>query len=118
MPRTKPASLRALIIQEARRAHKRAETLWSLTRFYENRVLPQEQQSLELARDAYRLGETSFLSVLEAQKSFLAAREQHLETLRASANTLVDLEQVTGQPLSGIAPAKEGLEAKSEEGDQ
>ena len=102
------------ITQEVRGAHKRAETLWSLTRFYENRVLPQEQQSLELARDAYRLGETSFLSVLEAQKSFLAAREQHLETLRDSANTLVDLEQVTGQPLSGIAPATEGLESTLE----
>ena len=90
------------VTQEVHGAHRRAETLWATARFYRERVLPQRQASLELARDAYRLGKTPLLSYLEAQRTVVTSRSEYLERLRASASAIADLERATGQPFSEL----------------
>ncbi|MCZ6651907.1 MAG: TolC family protein, partial [Planctomycetota bacterium] len=74
-------------------------------RSYRDHLLPQRQDNLNLSRDAYRLGKTSFLSVLEAQRDYLAARREYIGSLFDGARSLIALEQVTGQPLSKILQA-------------
>ena len=71
-------------------------------RSYRDHLLPQRQDNLDLSRDAYRLGKTSFLAVLEAQRGYLAARREYIKSLFDGARSLIALEQVTGQPLSKI----------------
>lgn len=88
--------------QESRVASNRATTSWDIVRSYRDRLLPQRQDNLNLSRDAYRLGKTTFLSVLEAQRDYLSAQSEYVERLVEGALSLVALEQVTGQPLSKI----------------
>ncbi len=99
--------LRALT-QQTRAVSNQATMSWDIVRSYRDRLLPQRQDNLNLSRDAYRLGKTSFLEVLEAQRGYLAARREYIESLFDGARSLIALEQVTGQPLSKIlaAPAE------------
>ncbi len=98
------------IKQNVDAAQRRSSALGDLTTFYRDELLPQEQAALDLARESYRAGATSFLSVLESQRRFLLSREDYLDTQHALANTLVDLEQAIGQPLDRIVLAPDGGE--------
>ncbi len=93
------------LTQQARAASNRATTSWDIVRSYRDRLLPQRQDNLNLSREAYRLGKTSFLSVLEAQRGYLAVRREYIGSLLDGARSLIALEQVTGQPLSKILEA-------------
>lgn len=90
------------IEQDVSVAHKRMTELWTLVSFYNEDVLPQQEESLQLAREAYRLGEVSFFSVLETQKTFLRVREDHLSTVLEASSAQIELEHAAGQPLDTI----------------
>ena len=90
------------ITQETRLAHERARTAWDIARFYREQLLPLRQANLELARNAYQAGHASFLVVLEAQRTLLAARAGYTRALDDSAVSLVAIEQVAGQPIEKI----------------
>lgn len=94
--------LQIAIRQDVSVAHRRMTELWALISFYRENVLPQQEESLQLAREAYQLGEVSFFSVLETQKSLLRVREEHLATLLQASRAVVELEQAAGQPLDTI----------------
>ncbi len=96
--------LRALT-QQTRAVSNQATTSWNIVRSYRDHLLPQRQDNLDLSREAYRLGKTSFLAVLEAQRSYLKARREYIGSLFDCARSLIALEQVTGQPLSKILEA-------------
>lgn len=89
--------------QQVRMTFQRAAAMRSLTEIYKERLIPQRETSLELAREAYRLGEASFVFVLDAQKALLGSRGEYLEAQHASANAVVDLERVTGRPIDVIS---------------
>lgn len=97
--------LKALVLsvtQEARGAHERFQTAREMALSYSQRLLPLRKKNLELARESFRLGKSTFLSVLEAQQTYLAARRKYVIQLQALAVTIPDLERVSGQPLSKI----------------
>ncbi len=48
---------------------------------YDNDILPQFEENLRLTREAYRLGEVGFLSVIEEQRKFLDVNEGYLSAL-------------------------------------
>ena len=98
-------SLLRALTQQTRAASNQATTSWGIVRSYRDHLLPQRQDNLNLSREAYRLGKTSFLAVLEAQRSYLKARRQYIGSLFDGARSLIALEQVTGQPLSKILEA-------------
>lgn len=90
------------VTQEARLAFERARAAWRNEVFYREELLPLRKSSLELAGEAYRAGKVSFLSVLEAQRTLLAARASYVQTRRRSAAALADLEKVACRPISYI----------------
>lgn len=90
------------IVQEARTAYERATTVWDVSNYYRDQVVPLLQYNLELSREAYRAGKLSFLSVLEAQQQLLATRAKHVQALRAAAVVVVELEKAIGQPMGKI----------------
>jgi cobalt-zinc-cadmium efflux system outer membrane protein len=93
------------LIQEAHAALERSRTAAETARFYRDSVLPLREQGLKLTQEAYRAGQLALLSVLEAQRSLLAARSEYVKTLQAAAIALVDLERVAGQPASNLLGA-------------
>lgn len=88
--------------QQVRMTFQRADAMRSLTELYKERLIPQQEASLELAREAYRLGEASFVFVLDAQKTLLDSRSEYLNTQHSSANAIVDLERATGRPIDVV----------------
>lgn len=48
---------------------------------YDGDIIPQLEENLRLTREAYRLGEVGFLSVIEEQRKFLDANEGYLSAL-------------------------------------
>jgi cobalt-zinc-cadmium efflux system outer membrane protein len=90
------------LTQDTRVMYERARNAWENTRFYQHQLLPLREGSLELSREAYRYGRASFLQVLEAERKLLEARAGYLEALQNSSTALVELERVTGQPVSQI----------------
>jgi len=48
---------------------------------YDKDIFPQIEENLQLTREAYRLGEVGFLSVIEEQRKFLEVNEGYLSAL-------------------------------------
>jgi cobalt-zinc-cadmium efflux system outer membrane protein len=88
--------------QEVRGAIDRSFTAWELVRMCRDRALPLAQNNLDLSREAYRAGRTSFLSVLEAQRFFLSARSRYASAAEAAAVTIPELERAIGIPYARI----------------
>ncbi len=106
--------------QDVRGAVDRASTAWRMMQLYRDRSLPLADKNLDLSREAYRAGRTSFLSVLEAQRFFLETRSGYVSASEAAATAIPDLERAIGLPLSSImgepAPGEQPPDPNTEEG--
>ncbi len=87
------------VTQEVRSAVDRATTAWRLMRMYREQSIPLAQVNLDLSREAYRAGRASFLSVLEAQRFFLATRRGYVEASQSAATMIPELERTIGLPF-------------------
>lgn len=103
-------ALRRDLVQDAWVAFVRAQTAWSNARFYEEELLPLEQDSLILARESYQAGRTNLLAVLDAQRTLLASRFGHVRAIEAAMLAAVELERVAGCPLQSLisSPIQDG----------
>lgn len=91
-----------VVTQEVRSAVDRAVTAWRVAGLYRDRSVPLAESNLNLSRQAYRAGQTSFLSVLEAQRFFLQSRRGYIEAARAAAVAIPELERVIGLPFDKL----------------
>lgn len=89
-------------MQDIRSAADRARTSWRMVRLYEDRLVPLAQSNLDLSREAYRAGRTSFLSVLEAQRFFLETRKGHVGAAHTAATAIPELERAIGLPFPDL----------------
>jgi cobalt-zinc-cadmium efflux system outer membrane protein len=105
--------LRRRVLQEVRMANARARTACDIVHFYRDEVLPVREASLELSRIAYQSGRTALLNVLEIERAVLSARAGYVDSLRASAAAVVELERASGQPIAKILAAMQGEGASS-----
>jgi len=64
--------------------------------FYESRLLPEAERVRELANEAYRIGQTSLLSVIDATRNAREVRQAYLQALTDYQTALADLEQAAG----------------------
>ncbi|RMF79577.1 MAG: TolC family protein [Planctomycetota bacterium] len=92
--------LERTIRQEVREAAAQAQTAWELARFYREQVVPQAERNLQMSRDSYRAGKSAVLSVLDAERTFLAARQRQAEALEQAAAVIPQLERTVGLPLT------------------
>lgn len=86
------------LVQDAWQALERAAATRDTARLYATQVLPLREQSLNLAREAYRAGRVTLLSVLESQRDLLSGRAAYVQTLRDAALAMVALERLCGRP--------------------
>ena len=91
------------VTQEAIGAYQRARIASNVARYYRDTFLPLLESNLALAREAYRGGKISLLSVLESQKLLLASRGRYIGALRDAAVALTELENALGAPLESLA---------------
>lgn len=85
--------------REVRDAVDAATTAAAQLRFHQQRLLPQAEQRLELARDAWRAGIGPIVAVTDAEEQWIAARRGQLLARRTAAVARLDLERAIGQPL-------------------
>jgi len=105
------------IVQDVRTAADRVATAQDMAQLYRDRLIPLAEKNLELSRDAYRAGKSSFLSVLEAQRFYLNTQQASIEALRDMAEALPALEAEVGLPLERLlANASETSTTRPTEG--
>lgn len=95
-------ALNRAVTQKVRSAVDRAMTFWSLMQVYRDQSIPLAQRNLDLAREAYRAGRASFLSVLEAQRFFLETHRAYVETSQTAATMIPELERLIGLPFDSF----------------
>ena len=64
--------------------------------FYEAKLLPDAERVRQLANEAYRIGQTSLLSVIDATRNAREVRQGYLQALADYQTALADLEQAAG----------------------
>lgn len=78
---TRRASARRNIERSVEAAFSRLMSTGKSLAIYDKDIFPQLEENLRLTREAYRLGEVGFLSVIEEQRKFLEANEGYLSAL-------------------------------------
>lgn len=93
------------IVQESWAVHTRARTAFETVEFMRDELLPLRENGLRLARESYRVGSTTLLIVLDAQRRLLEARAELVEVQAAAGIARIDLERIAGQPFASISTA-------------
>ncbi len=68
-------------------------------------MLPGARETFELVTEGYRLGRFSYLEVLDAQRTLVAAEEQHLTALSNYHKAVATVERLIGTPLTEVLNA-------------
>jgi outer membrane protein, heavy metal efflux system len=87
---------RQRVSSEIGRAALNLESARKQVEFYESRLLPAAERVRELANEAYRIGQTSLLSVIDATRNAREVRQAYLQALTDYQTALADLEQAAG----------------------
>lgn len=95
-------ALLVMVSQDIHASLARGRTAAENAMFYHTDFVPTAERNVSLAQEGYRVGRVSFLSLLEAQRAYLATRVNELEALQAAALAEIDLERVTGRPADAL----------------
>lgn len=98
-------ALVAEVSQEVRAALDRAEVASRAAAFARDELVPQAERSAALAEKAYELGDTTVLTLLQAQKAALEARRAAIDALLEAALSRIELERAAGSPLDASPAA-------------
>lgn len=85
--------------QELRAALDKAEVASRTAAFARNEFVPQAERGATLAEKAYELGDTTVLTLLQAQKAALEARRTVIDALLEAALSRIEVERTAGAPL-------------------
>lgn len=78
----------------------RIEALRKQVDAYRERIVPVAAELAALAEESYKMGRTSVLSLLDAQRSLRDVRREYLQALLDFQGALADLEEVIGGPIA------------------
>jgi cobalt-zinc-cadmium efflux system outer membrane protein len=65
-------------------------------------ILPGAQKAFDGVNEGYRFGKFGYLDVLDSQKLFFKAKSQYLDSLANYHMAIVDIERLTGEPLTSF----------------
>jgi cobalt-zinc-cadmium efflux system outer membrane protein len=68
---------------------------------FEQGIIPQLTENLNLTKEAYRIGEVGILAVIDEQKKFFEVSDSYLSALHSRQLAFVKLESATATDLSG-----------------
>ncbi len=98
-------ALLVTVAQEIYASLARVRTASENAMFYRAEFVPTAARNVTLAQEGYRIGRVPFLSLLEAQRAYLATRVSELEALQAAVLAEIELERVTGRPADVLRNA-------------
>lgn len=88
--------------QEIRDAADRLETATEIASLYQDEILAQRREALDLAETSYQAGKSDLLTVLEARRTFVEARSDALQAMTDRALARSDLERAVGVPMKTL----------------
>ena len=91
--------MKAMTSAEVKTAWVRAQTARRLADIYRTSVLPQADQAIRVAEAGYQANKTSFLDLLDAQRSLLNFRVEYYQFLADYEQRTAELERVVGRGL-------------------
>jgi outer membrane protein TolC len=86
-----------------RQAYDRLQELRRSLDLYESRLLPATRDQVRAALAAFETGQTSFLSVIEAERNQRTAEMDFAEVLRDHARARAELDRAAGRLPGGVA---------------
>lgn len=95
-------NLRQTIEREVESAYARLAVAEKTQKIYEGDIIPQLTENLQLTREAYRLGETGIVAVIEEQKKFIEVSEAHLLARHERNRAVTELEAAVGLELNKL----------------
>lgn len=93
-------AMRLMTLSEVKSAFVRAQTAQRLAETYRTSVLPQAEAALKVAEAGYQAEKTSFLDLLDAQRSLLDFRLEYYQYLSEYQVRLSELERAVGRRLT------------------
>jgi cobalt-zinc-cadmium efflux system outer membrane protein len=72
---------------------------------FEKQILPRAEQAVELARESYAAGGTSFTDVIDIQRTLLDVRVMVAEAKVAREKALAEIEALAGLDIETLSPA-------------
>lgn len=90
---------RLMTAADLRTAFVRAQTAQRLAESYKTSLLPQAESALTVAESGYQAGRTSFLDLLDAQRSLLNFKLEYYQYLADYEQRAAELERVIGEEL-------------------
>ncbi len=97
------ASMRNMLLAKAQEALLKAESGAELARLAKSVLVPQAQQALESNQAAYQGGKGDFMTLLDAYRTRLMARENAEMAIMQLSASQADLEEAVGLGLDEIA---------------
>lgn len=91
--------MKVMTSAEVKTAWVRAQTARRLADIYRTSVLPQADQAIRVAEAGYQANKTSFLDLLDAQRSLLNFRVEYYQFLADYEQRTAELERVVGRGL-------------------
>lgn len=108
--RARRSSTESRLAAAARKVEREVETAYAglqnadkVLSLYRSDIMPQLEENLTLTREAYSLGETGILAVIEEQKKFFEVSDGYLTALHARQTALVELESAVATDINGGA---------------
>lgn len=92
---------RVRIFTELRNAYAQLEQTRRQVTVLRDDILPEARETLELIQEGYRAGRFSYLDVVQARQQVLAVENDAVLAATDFHQTLITLESLTGQPLTG-----------------
>ena len=92
-------SARLMTAADLRTAFVRVQTAQRLAESYKTSLLPQAESALTVAESGYQSGRTSFLDLLDAQRSLLSFKLEYYQYLADYEQRSAELERVIGEEL-------------------
>lgn len=92
-------SARLMTAADLRTAFVRARTAQRLVESYRTSLLPQAESALKVAESGYRAGWTTFLDLLDAQRSLLSFKLEYYQYLAEYERRAAELERIVGEGL-------------------
>ena len=92
---------RVRIFTELRNAYAQLEQTRRQVTVLRDDILPEARETLELIQEGYRAGRFSYLEVVQARQQVLAVENDAVVAATDFHQTLITLESLTGQPLTG-----------------
>ncbi|MDO8863475.1 TolC family protein [Haliea sp. E1-2-M8] len=92
---------RVKVFTELRNAFAQLEQARERVTVLREQILPEAQQALALVQDGYGDGRFSYLELVEARRQLLSFETEAVTAATDFHQTLITLETLTGQPLTG-----------------